>query len=398
MFITEYDLSITNNIKITELFNNNNFDKLKLINKLWMKNNKVYNVIKYDKAYLTYDMVESIGKWRSVILSNNKIVVFSPPKSLNVDQFISKYNEQECIAEEFIEGTMINLFYDKDIEKWEIASKSSVGGNIKYFKEQPIFSELFYEICSELNINLENLCKDYCYSFVIQHPKNKFVIPIKEKRLYLIACYKIDNETFKVTEISKYNLNIENVCLPQVYNFTSYNELYEWFASYKTHPCIMGVMIHHNSGVRTKLRNPNYQYIKELRGNNTKIQYQYLCLRKLDKVKEYLKYFPETSKQLMLYRKQIHEFTNNLHVNYINCYINKKAPLKEFPIQYRSHMYNLHQHYLTIRADKGYINKIIVINYINNLEPSKLMYSLNYHMRQLHQKEDIEIPPLHEKS
>ena len=384
MVSIEYDLSSINGIKIENLLEKNNIDNMNhLIHKQWVKNEKIYDIIKYDKSLLSYDMIKTIGKFRSVIFSNKKLLSFSPPKSLNSSIFMDRYKESECIAEEFIEGTMINLFYDYDINKWEIASKSSVGGNITFFKDQPIFSKLFEDICSENNINLNNFDKQYCYSFVIQHPQNRFVIPIKEKKLYLIACYKIDKENYKIIEVPKYNLNMENIILPQVSYFTSYSELTNIFASMNTDPNIMGVVIYHKDGIRTKLRNPNYEYIKQLRGNNSKLQYQYLCLRKLDKVKDYLKYFPENRKQLHVFRKQIHKFTENLHSNYIQCYIKKEKLLKEFPPQFRIHMYNLHQKYLELREYGGYINKTIVIEYINNLDSAKLMYSLNYHMRKI---------------
>lgn len=150
----------------------------------------------------------------------------------------------------------------------------------------------------------------------------------------------------------------------------------------------MGVVIYHN-GIRSKMRNPNYEYLKQLRGNNNKLQYQYLCLRKLNKVKEYLTYFPESHKQFNIFRKQIHLFTNSLYKNYISCYIKKEKPLKEFSLQFRIHMYNLHQHYLKIRANNGYINKLIVINYVNELESAKLMYTLNYHLHQISKQIDI---------
>ena len=38
---------------------------------------------------------------------------FSPPKSYNLNVFIDMYKENECFAEEFIEGTMINVFYTR---------------------------------------------------------------------------------------------------------------------------------------------------------------------------------------------------------------------------------------------------------------------------------------------
>ena len=36
-----------------------------------------------------------------------------------------------------------------------------------------------------------------------------------------------------------------------------------------------------------------------------------------------------------------------------------------------------------MREDKGYINKYIVINYVNDLEPAKLMYTLNYYLHKV---------------
>ena len=116
----EYDLSSINIYKtldiIDEIYNNdnisndnissNNIKNTILTNKSWAKNNKLYNILKYEKKLLTHDMIESVGLWRSVIFSNKKINVFSPPKSENINIFMCKYREEECIAQEFIEGTM----------------------------------------------------------------------------------------------------------------------------------------------------------------------------------------------------------------------------------------------------------------------------------------------------
>ena len=396
----EYDLSSINGYKtsdiLNEIHNNNNGNNSNncndnngnikntiLINKPWIRNNKVYNILKYEKKLLAYDMIDGAGLWRSVICSNKKIDIFSPPKTEHINMFMCKYKEEECIAQEFIEGTMINVFYDKDIGKWEIASKSSIGAVVTFFQDQPTFSELFYDICTALDINFDDFSKDYCYSFVMQHPQNRFVIPIVEKRLYLIAMYKIEN--FKITELSLENYTfaksiLEKIKFPRNHKFSSYNELLEQYASMNTDINIMGIMIKHKDGKRTKIRNPNYEYIRHLRGNNTKLQYQYLCLRKLDKVKEYIKYFPGNRKLLGVFRNQVHTFTNDLYKNYIKCYIKKEKPLKEFSVQFRTHMFNLHQYYLSIRYCNGYINKIIVIDYINKLEPARLMYALNYHL------------------
>jgi len=357
--------------------------------KQWMRNHKVYNILKYDKQMLTYDMVEKNGLCRSIIYSNNKINVFSPPKSLHYDVFKKQFNELECYAEEFIEGTMINLFYDEDVNKWEIATKSSVGGSISYFKDQPTFEQLFYEICSHINLDFDKISKDYVYSFVMQHPKNKFVLPIQEMRLYLISIYKID--VLEVHEVTRNEYHVETDFYevvakswhPYQVSIDTYEKLKDQYGSMNTDIKHMGIMIKSQTGKRSKIRNPNYEYLKQLRGNNAKLQYHYLCLRQMNRVKEYLQYFTEACKPFSKFRAQVHLFTDNLYSNYIRCYIKKEKPLTEFPSQFRTHMYNLHQHYLSIKHQNGYIHKYVVIAYINSLEPARLMYSLNYQLRNM---------------
>jgi hypothetical protein len=60
-------------------------------------------------------------------------------------------------------------------------------------------------------------------------------------------------------------------------------------------------------------------------------------------------------------------------------------PLLEYPLQYRIHMFILHQTYIksinNLENKKFHIDKKFVINYVNNLDPALLMFCLNYHMR-----------------
>lgn len=378
-------------VKEHHLKDMNNLLNSSLICKPWIFNNTSYKIIKYDKTKLTYDLYNSVGIFRSLVMYNDKVLSFSPVKTLNPNIFMSMYKETECIAEEFIEGTMINLFFDPENNKWEISTKSSVGANIKYFKDQPTFRKLFYDICETLNIDFSVLSPEYCYSFIMQHPENKFVIPIAEKKLYLISIYKIDNENSIVREIPKteyVNITLPTtISYPYGHYFTSYEKMINAYGSMNTSIYVMGIVIKHISGDRTKIRNPAYEYVKQLKGNNTKIQYQYLCLNKENKLNEYLSFYPEKRKEFSVFKKNLYNFTNTLYLNYINCYIKKLQELKEFPYQYRTHMYALHQCYLQIKDDGGYINKNRVIKYINELDPARLMYSLNYHLRELkHEK------------
>ncbi len=136
------------------------------------------------------------------------------------------------------------------------------------------------------------------------------------------------------------------------------------------------------TGRRTKVRNPSYEYVRKLKGNSPKLQYQYYNLRQMGAVGDFLKFYPEHKGTFDKMRQQMHEFTFNLHSNYIRCYIKKEKPLIEFPFQYRTHMYNLHQSYLNNLRELGEsVRKNVVIDYINNLRCDHLMSSINYPLK-----------------
>jgi hypothetical protein len=77
----------------------------------------------------------------------------------------------------------------------------------------------------------------------------------------------------------------------------------------------------------------------------------------------------------------LHGFTDAIYRNYIDCFIKKKRRLKEYPFQYKVHMYSLHQIYLhELRIEKTHITMKRVIDYINTLDAGQQMYFINYNI------------------
>jgi hypothetical protein len=361
-------------------------------------NNQKYSVICYLKDFLCVDYVPTYGLCRSVILNSaNNVVGFAPPKSISSDIFIKMYPEKNdnLFAQEFIEGTMINAFWDPTIGlsgSWEISTRNTVGATSSFFKgtNKKTFRDMFLEAAKESNLVLERLNKDFCYSFVLQHPDNRIVVPFKTPVLYLVALYNIQTVDGNILVYSHLMDNVKqfdwgpaNIKFPQTYTWNTYSELIEKYASMNTSYDVLGVVVYNNqTGERMKIRNPVYEQVRNLRGNQPKLQYQYLSLRKEGRVSDFLKFYPENKKEFSSFRDQIHLFTNTLFSNYISCYIKKERPLMEFSEQYRTHMFNIHKIYTDeLREKKLFVNNTVVIKYVNNLHPSLLMYCLNFQMR-----------------
>lgn len=401
--MTTYNLSAVTDKDLCEVFNPDNeslLNSLKLTAKLWKFNNKTYKIVKYLKEFLTSDRINTTGLFRSVIVRDNKILSFAPPKSLRSEDFINYHiqEQEKCKAEKYVEGTMINMFYDED---WEISTKSSVGGKILFFRVGGVkmtFRSMFLEACNHVNLDFDKMDKSLCYSFVLQHPENRIVTPINECAIYLVKLYKINGYSVSEVDVRKHvseHLSESKVKTPEQYNFSTFNELKDKYASMNTCYHEVGVMITSPNGDRSKFRNPVYEDVRNLRGNQPKLEYHYLCLRKNGKISEYLKYYPEYKVEFQIFRDKLHRFTNAVHTNYIKCYIKKEKPLKEFPSQFRGTMYNLHQYYLNeLREQSKHVDRQVVIDYINNLHQSQQMFLLNYNYRKLNVDIDIKMSDL----
>jgi hypothetical protein len=399
---SHYDLSCVSNF--TELLKSDftlvTSDNFLKLNKITCRgaNNGLYRVIRYNKDMLASDLASTYGLCRSVIInSQNKIVAYAPPKSIAADKFMKEYpietSRTSIVAEEFIEGTMINVFFDPTIGitgGWEISTRNTVGATSTFYKSPgaKTFRTMFMEAATACNLDINQLDPKFCYSFVVQHPDNRIVVPFKEPQLYLVAVYCIIDTIVYNYRVNDFKHHFEHTLntrlkFPQVYSFEKYSELVEKYASMNTPYNILGVVIHNfMRGERTKIRNPVYEQVRNLRGNQPKLQYQYLSLRTQGKVKEFLKFYPEKKNEFSQFRDQLHLFTNTLFSNYVSCYIKKEKQLKEFSQQYRTHMYNVHQIYMNdLRLKKQFVTNTVVQKYVNEIHPSLLMYCLNYNMR-----------------
>ena len=189
------------------------------------KDGDKFMIIKYDHDIISNDMRDTTGLFRSLIFKNGKLVVFSPPKSVTQEMFNEKIIEMKekeakvhITAEEFVEGTMINLFFDQlttqeegeEVQQgegeWEISTRSTVGAKMSFFRdgeESKTFRSMFLDAMIENGLEFDHLNKDYCYSFILQHPDNRIVTPITKPQLYVAAVYQIlqtENE-IKVKQI-----------------------------------------------------------------------------------------------------------------------------------------------------------------------------------------------------
>jgi hypothetical protein len=354
-----------------------------ILNETHIKSKKFgnYDVMFYNKTKIV-EFNETTRNIRSVIVDNNekRIVSLSPSKSLYLDEFISSNpNFEDVIVEDFIEGTMINLFWDMYKNQWEMSTKTTVGGNVIFFSSKT-FNQMFYETIEFCKIELSSLNKSYSYSFVMQHPCNRIVTAFVKPSLWLIEVYDMVSQTLLNRQSIIQEIN-GDVKYPTIFNqFLNYSELIHFYNENEVGSHSMGLVIRRrDTNIRTKIRNPTYEKIRLLRGNSSNLQYHYFTLVKEENVDEFIKYYPEYVTKIKKYASIDNKFINNLYKNYISCYIKKNSRLNNFPKNYKTHMYYIHQIYLNqLKPNKKVVKYDIVEDYVKKLDNSLHMWSVNF--------------------
>ena len=389
-----YNITV-NDLDINKLNDNTYLEEIKL----YKKKVEDYNILTYIKSEVNSTNIDKLGLFRSLIINMNtkKCVCFSPPKTHKYEIFkVNNKDIGKIEITELIDGTMINLFYDNN--KWNISTKNTIDAKTKFNKDGPTFYEMFLDAEISANLDYGILDKNKCYSFVLQHPSNRIISPSVNPRLHLTNVYKIlnNNKGIVIEEISIYSNEINSMLdknnrqiwrpRKNIYNnsITTYNKIENDYNSRTVHAWFNKGIVLYNNMVRTKYMNPLYNDISNMIGNHPKLQYLYLTLRYNNQVKEYLRYYREHRLCFSSYRLQIHNFTKNLFKFYIRCKISKDKPISEYPYEYRTHLYNLHKIYIDeLREKKECITYTKVVEYVNKLEPPKLMYSINYNLIRL---------------
>jgi hypothetical protein len=364
-----------------------------------------YFLVNYDKKILKKRIDDGVEYGyeqyvRSVILNaDRKIVCFSPPMCEHVPRSKDSSSRPEGetavdvskikFAEEFVEGTMVNLFYNSsnDVQSWEFSTRNVVSPaekreNGSGVVDKKCFRRMFLEACAAVGFKFDDLPKEYSYSFVLQHPDNTIVAPVKSMALYIVAVYYIDGTTVYEMDRSVVNWSeFSSVGHPARFGLLKgeedFQKIINVWASNNSLYYYPGVMFRTHEGARYKFRNPNYEFIKNAKGVVEKSRFVYLHLKKLGKLQSHFERFPEDQLEFFRHSTNFYNYMHNLHKNYLDCYLHKKKALKEFAVEYKKNMFQLHEHYKTVlKANGKRVNMEAVIEFMNAQSLSSQLFVL----------------------
>ena len=169
---------------------------------------------------------------------SENIICVAPPKSIHFENFSNSNRYEDCIFQKFVEGTMINVFYGNELKIGVFPPGSTIDGKCNFNMDSKVtYRYMFLDAMNHIGMEFYHLKKDFCYSFVLQHPKIGIVILIKYPNLILTNVYKVyENGKFlsniKEVDIDSLVMNKSFYCIKN-YNPTSKEDMDELFTSFK---------------------------------------------------------------------------------------------------------------------------------------------------------------------
>jgi len=367
----------------------------------------MYYIANYNKNTLNFNDTKT-GQYRSVVFSfaDKKVLSFSPPKSSPPMVFMNKYPNvnNNMLITNAMEGVMVTLFYDHAIKKWEIATKGAVGGKYGYYGniikkkqeqgfETPSFYRMFLDALranasEELNdlAILEYFPKTSCYNFILQHPKNIIVLPVESPIVYLVSVYTIDNGIIYLIPQIEYEhwsefKNMAGIInFPEVHkNLLDYDDMEKIYDAHST-----GIMVTNmETGERTKISSKKYDQVCISIKIPTNTQYLYFCLRRINKITEFIEFYPKYRKVFYKIRNEYEDFISFIHKLYMDIYVFKLDTITADEY-YKKWCKKIHEELFVPAISKIIPTKItrkIVKEYYDKYEPRELLYIINFEFR-----------------
>ncbi len=367
-----------------------------------------YALIRYVKGQSNFDL-EHVRWCRSVVVQKETRlpVCVGPPRS---SAFEDNTADVATVAEEFVDGTMMNIFKVGDAET-QIATRSRLGGRTRFYERGPTFGEMFSDAMKQMD--LERL-EDVLYtadgvasrftSTVLQHPSNRIVKAITQPSFVIVhqgtvaadgsvTIYE-DAAEFVIAENETADIEIQAYKLAPIQAAKTIREWVEQQAHERGFGW-QGLVLKDGKGRRWRMWSDIYQTVRRFRGNESNQGERFARLRKSRTLEQYLNFFPEDRTGFYEMEGRLRKNTRQLFYFYSDVFRARKTAYHELPWPYKYHVSQLHNVFKdTLKAQGKKVDLEQVIRYVNSLPYEDMANMCKVHSLELRPaaKKDETVP------
>lgn len=344
-----------------------------------------YRILRYLKG--VSDLKSPHVKWmRSVIWDTEQHlpVCVAPPKAEKGDVPTGE-DISYPLVQHFLDGIMVNVFRThSDPTTLQIATRTQIGAGGKFYSEKS-FSQMFDEALQAMGSSRNDILHllaqptemvpNHFASFVLQHPEHRVVARCGSPRLFLVHVGAVhDDGVVSINEGPEnwsYRWALPSFQQGLVANgFQSDAALANFFSDLcsKQGWFFQGLTVKDGKGNRWRLRNPNYLYLRTLRGSEATPLERFLRLRSESKVTEYLKHYSEDRQLFWDFEQALRKATQDVFNGYCSVHKSHEKKLEDLAWAVKPCVFKLHSQYLEhLRPNNEKVYMKHAVELVNNL-------------------------------
>lgn len=349
-----------------------------------------YALVRYVKGQSDFTK-DHVGWCRSVVVNKTtrRVMCVAPPKASKLTE--STLSEA-TITEEFVDGTMINLFRKSDTDTVELATRSRINANSRFYEGGPSFAEMLQDAMKGAPLSSIVDCIDPAYaeftSVVLQHPKNRIVKRVETPTFTIIHQGWVDEDGSVIIEEDPAEFHTEGehsdtIAIPyKLDKLRMAKSIESWVAEQAQTRGFgwQGVVLKDEQGHRWRVRSQVYETVRRIRGNDSSVEERYARIRKDQSMKQYLAFYPEDRETFYAMEGRLRTNTRQLLHFYGDVFRARKTPYHQLPWPYKHHVSVLHNQYKEkLKALKQTVDMKVVIDYVNGLELADLANMMKQH-------------------
>jgi hypothetical protein len=342
-----------------------------------------FALVRYTKEHSNMSLPH-VRAFRSVVWDTleNRPVSVTAFKSQDGESLpAADKSPSDCILEYFLDGVMIGMFWDKYNRKWRIHTRSTLDAQCRYFSQTKSFNTMFAEAIGDNRSAIESaLNVNTSYTWILQHPDNRIVVPVKSARVYCVEAIRIENNAdVSISAIPDRTYPAPKITLAG----NSWVNLQETLADWNTRfgHTIQGIVV--KSGFdRYKVRTPLYNTVRRRRGNSARLDFMWLTEWRSGALPVYLSLYPEERGAANSTVSRWKQATNEVYHWYVSVFKARDTPKQQIPPKYRPLVYGLHNLYMTTLKPAGKsLDWKTCLTFMNERDTAQMLFVINWDLR-----------------
>lgn len=284
--------------------------------------------------------------------------------------------------EYFMDGVMIGMFWDKYNNAWRIHTRSTLDARCRYYSQTKTFASMFTEAVGSHRETMErSLNTNTSYTWVLQHPDNRIVVPVKMPRVYCVEAITVNangSVTRSVVPDAAFPVPKLEIASP---TWSKIQEMLDDWNRRFGHT-VQGMVVKRGLE-RYKTRTTAYNTVRRLRGNSARRDFMWLNEWRAGTLTAYLSLFPEERSMANATIARWKQITNEVYHMYVGVFKARNIPKHTIPPKYRPLVYGIHNLYMnTLKPAGKTVDWKACLSYMNERDTAQMLFVMNWDLRE----------------